>query len=128
MFIVDAPGGGGKIPVGPNYQMSMSDHKIILRNFEGFITSYEEPLDYNPADAAKPIIKRLEAGQSGLSGLLEGEQLFIKPENFDEIHDRGGLQHRLKDSQKWVPLGIGSGEEEDQSEPDPEEQSEPDPE
>jgi len=120
VFIVDAPGGGGKIPVGPNYQMSMSDHKIILRNFEGFITAYEEPLDYNPADAAKPIIKRLEAGQSGLSGLLEGEQLFIKPENFDEIHDRGGLQHRLKDSQKWVPLGIGSGEEEEQSEPDPE--------
>lgn len=120
VFIVDAPGGGGKIPVGPNYQMSMSDHKIILRNFEGFITSYEEPLDYNPADAAKPTIKRPEPGQSGLSGLLEGEQLFIKPENFDKTHDRGGLQHRLKDSQKWVPLGIGSGEEEEQSEPDPE--------
>ena len=120
VFIVDAPGGGGKIPVGPNYQMSMSDHKIILRNFEGFITSYEEPLDYNPADAAKSTIKRPEPGQSGLSGLLEGEQLFIKPENFDETHERGGLQHRLKDSQKWVPLGIGNGEEEEQSEPDPE--------
>ena len=120
VFIVDAPGGGGKIPVGPNYQISMSDHKIILRNFEGFITTYEEPVDYNPADAAKPTIKRPEPGQSGISGLLDGEQLFIKPENFDATHDRGGIQHRLKDSQKWVPLGIGSGEEEDQAEPDPE--------
>jgi len=54
VFIVDAPGGGGKIPVGPNYLLSMSDHKIILRNFEGFITTYEEPVDYNPAYAAQP--------------------------------------------------------------------------
>jgi lysine 2,3-aminomutase len=118
VFIVDAPGGGGKIPVGPNYQLSMSDHKIILRNFEGFITTYEEPVDYNPANAAKATFKRPEPGQSGLSGLLDGEQMFIKPENFDNTHERGGFQHRLKDSQKWVPLGIGSGEEEEQSEQD----------
>lgn len=116
VFIVDAPGGGGKIPVGPNYQLSMSDHKIILRNFEGFVTTYEEPVDYNPADAAKPTMKRPEPGQSGLSGLLDGEQLFIKPENFDATHDRGGIQHRLKDGQKWIPLGIGKGEDEEQPE------------
>jgi len=96
----------------------MSDHKIILRNFEGFITTYEEPVDYNPADAAQPTLKRSEPGQSGLSGLLDGEQLFIKPENFDDIHERGGIQHRLKDSQKWTPLGIGSGEDEEQGEED----------
>jgi hypothetical protein len=41
--------------------------------------------------------------------LLEGEQMFIKPEGFDEIHDRNGIQHRLKDEKKWQPLGIGSG-------------------
>jgi hypothetical protein len=40
--------------------------------------------------------------------------MFIKPENFDEVHDRHGSQHRLKDPNKWVPLGIGSGENEDQ--------------
>jgi len=118
VFIVDAPGGGGKIPVGPNYLLSMSDHKIILRNFEGFITTYEEPVDYNPAHAAQPTLKRPEPGQSGLSGLLDGEQLFIKPENFDNIHERGGFQHRLKDSKKWTPLGIGSGEDKDQDETD----------
>jgi lysine 2,3-aminomutase len=115
VYIIDAPGGGGKIPVGPNYQLSMSDHKIILRNFEGFITTYEEPVDYRPEDAAKPALKRPEPGQSGLSGLLDGEHLFIKPESFDAVHDRGGFQHRLKDSRKWVPLGIGSGEEEEEN-------------
>ncbi len=34
-FVVDAPGGGGKIPVMPNYYISASDHKIVLRNYEG---------------------------------------------------------------------------------------------
>ncbi|MDD5466505.1 MAG: lysine 2,3-aminomutase [Anaerolineales bacterium] len=110
-YIIDAPGGGGKIPVSPNYLLSMSDHKVILRNFEGYITTYEEPIDYVPADAARfKLEKRPEPGQSGVSGLLEGEQMFIKPEGFDEVHDRQGIQHRLKDAKKWVPLGIGEGE------------------
>lgn len=112
-FIVDAPGGGGKIPVSPNYLLSMSDHKVILRNYEGYVTTYEEPIDYLPSNAAKfKGEKRPEPGQSGVSGLLEGEQLFIKPEGFDEVHDRHGIQHRLKDERKWMPLGIGSGENE----------------
>jgi len=110
-YIIDAPGGGGKIPVSPNYMLSMSDHKIILRNYEGYITTYEEPTDYHPRDAARYLgEKRPEPGQTGISGLLDGEQLFIKPEGFDELHDRHGIQHRLKDSRKWVPLGIGDGE------------------
>ena len=110
-FIVDGPGGGGKIPVTPNYVLSMSDHKIILRNYEGYVTTYEEPTDYTPEKAAKfKGEKRPEPGQTGITGLLEGEQMVIKPEGFDELHDRSGIQHRLKDPKKWVPLGIGSGE------------------
>jgi lysine 2,3-aminomutase len=112
-FIIDAPGGGGKIPVAPNYLLSMSDHKIILRNYEGYITTYEEPVDYIPSNAAKYQFKRPEPGQEGLTGLLDGDQMFIKPQGFDEIHDRGGIQHRLKDSKKWVPLGIGPGEDDE---------------
>jgi lysine 2,3-aminomutase len=111
-YIIDAPGGGGKIPVSPNYMLSMSDHKIILRNYEGYITTYEEPVDYLPSSAAKFIgEKRPEPGQEGVFGLLDGEELFIKPEGFDELHDRHGIQHRLKDAKKWIPLGIGPGEE-----------------
>jgi len=110
-YIIDAPGGGGKIPVMPNYLLSMSDHKVVLRNYEGYITTYEEPTDYIPNQAAKYLgEKRPEPGQSGITGLLEGEDMFIKPQGFDEIHDRNGIQHRLKDGQKWVPRGIGSGE------------------
>jgi lysine 2,3-aminomutase len=113
-YIIDAPGGGGKIPVSPNYLLSMSDHKVILRNYEGYITTYEEPIHYLPENAARfSGEKRPEPGQSGVSGLLDGEQLFIKPEGFDQVHDRQGIQHRLKDERKWVPLGIGSGDKEE---------------
>jgi lysine 2,3-aminomutase len=111
-FIVDAPGGGGKIPVMPNYQISASDHKIILRNYEGYVTTYEEPTEYTAHDPATcPYCqnKRPEPGQTGITGLLDGEEMFIKPEGFDLTHDRHGIQHRLKDEKKWKPLGIGAG-------------------
>lgn len=45
-YVVDAPGGGGKIPVGPNYLVSWSTNKVVLRNFEGMITTYQEPDTY----------------------------------------------------------------------------------
>ena len=112
-YVVDAPGGGGKIPVMPNYHISSSDHKIILRNYEGYITTYEEPQSYkahDPKTCAYCKNKRAEPGQSGVSGLLDGEAMFIKPENFEQLHNRGGEQHRLRaDSDKWKPLGIGDG-------------------
>ena len=45
-FVVDAPGGGGKTPVMPNYVISQAPHKVILRNYEGVITTYTEPEHY----------------------------------------------------------------------------------
>lgn len=42
-FVVDAPGGGGKTPVMPQYIVSQTPHKVILRNYEGVITTYTEP-------------------------------------------------------------------------------------
>src|SRR6266536_2542004 len=51
-YVIDAPGGGGKIPVMPNYLISYSDHKVVLRNYEGYITTYEEPATYEQHDKA----------------------------------------------------------------------------
>lgn len=42
-FVIDAPGGGGKIPLLPQYVLSQSEDKIVLRNFEGNIYVYKEP-------------------------------------------------------------------------------------
>ncbi len=46
-FVVDAPGGGGKIPVMPNYIISQAPGKTILRNYEGMITTYYGPTNYD---------------------------------------------------------------------------------
>jgi lysine 2,3-aminomutase len=45
-YVIDAPGGGGKIPVMPNYIVSWSTNKVVLRNYEGIITTYKEPESY----------------------------------------------------------------------------------
>lgn len=42
-YVIDAPGGGGKIPVMPNYLVSWSSNKVVLRNYEGVITTYQMP-------------------------------------------------------------------------------------
>ena len=113
-YVVDAPGGGGKIPVQPNYVLSQGPGKVILRNFEGFVTTYSEPKDYDPeaiADQESLIEPRPEPGQEGIYALLEGERMFIEPEGFSAVHARGGAEHRLRSGElqkKWQPLGIGA--------------------
>ncbi|RME76175.1 MAG: lysine 2,3-aminomutase [Chloroflexi bacterium] len=106
-YVVDAPGGGGKIPVSPQYLISQSPGHVVLRNYEGFITSYTEPTDYDP-NAIKPLeekaAKRPEPGQAGVFQLLEGKELFIKPQGFETIHRRNAIEHRLnRDKKKWIP-------------------------
>ncbi len=110
-YIVDAPGGGGKIPVMPNYVVSYSDHKVILRNYEGYITTYEEPTEYTPHDSSTCQFcqhPRPEPGQEGITGLLDGKRMWIEPAGFEQVHERGADEtHRLKDPSKWVPYGVG---------------------
>ncbi|MCR4407036.1 MAG: lysine 2,3-aminomutase [Anaerolineae bacterium] len=90
-YVVDAPGGGGKIPVMPQYVISQSDHRVVLRNFEGFITTYTEPTDYPGHDASRcPACQRrlAEGGQMGVAGLLAGQGMTIVPEGFEQAHQR----------------------------------------
>lgn len=74
-YVIDAPGGGGKIPVMPNYVISQAPGKIVLRNFEGVITTYSEPENYvsNHKDQEKQL--------DGISGLLEGKHISMEPEH-----------------------------------------------
>ena len=75
-FVVDAPGGGGKIPVMPDYTISQGNTRVVLRNFEGVITTYEEPNDYVPNCHCKDCEKQI-----GVSALLSGEKMTIEPED-----------------------------------------------
>ncbi len=42
-FVIDGPGGGGKIPINPNYVVDASGGHVTLRNFEGEIFEYPDP-------------------------------------------------------------------------------------
>jgi len=42
-FVIDLPGGGGKIPLQPNYVLSQTENELILRNYQGRIFRYRNP-------------------------------------------------------------------------------------
>ncbi len=112
-YVIDAPGGGGKIPVSPQYMISQGPDKVVLRNFEGYITTYTEAGDYDPQAIKaweEKVEKRPEPGQEGVLNLLEGEKLAIKPKGFDSTHKRNGMAHRLnQDESKWQPYKKTNG-------------------
>jgi lysine 2,3-aminomutase len=85
-FVVDAPGGGGKIPVMPQYMISRSDHKIIFRNYEGFISAYTEPvIEHEECDICK---EKKEQGvhSIGVEKLFTGEAQTLKP--MDSVREK----------------------------------------
>lgn len=90
-FVVDAPGGGGKIPVMPQYLISLGGGKAILRNFEGVITTYTEPTDYD--NSASLAIDRKNLKTEGVSQLLSLPHQAISLEPM-------GLE-RYKKAEKW---------------------------
>lgn len=79
-FVVDAPGGGGKIPVMPQYMISQSPNRVILRNYEGVITTYTEPTDYveNTCDNHPE-----EHKTEGVAAQLHGDFMAIEPAELD---------------------------------------------
>jgi lysine 2,3-aminomutase len=76
-FVVDAPGGGGKTPVMPTYIISQSPGKIILRNFEGVITTYSEPEDYKNNCDCDDCKSNMPV--EGVASLHKGQRLSIEP-------------------------------------------------
>ncbi|HQQ45767.1 MAG TPA: lysine 2,3-aminomutase, partial [Bacillota bacterium] len=78
-FVVDAPGGGGKTPVMPQYVISQSKSKVILRNFEGVITTYTEPEYIEEPCTCEVCTGKKEDKLSGVAGLLEGNAMNLEP-------------------------------------------------
>ena len=77
-FVVDAPGGGGKTPVMPTYVISQSPNKVILRNFEGVITTYTEPREYHE-DCHCEACEAKRKVDEGVASLLETDRMSLEP-------------------------------------------------
>lgn len=78
-FVVDAPGGGGKVPVMPNYVLSQTPRKVILRNFEGVITTYTEPEHYESKCNCPVCRGEKKNNLSGVAALQQGKALSFEP-------------------------------------------------
>lgn len=91
-FVVDAPGGGGKIPVNPQYVVSQSPEKIILRNFEGVICSYSEPKDKTHECKNCGLCKKYKNEDNvGIEQLYEEENISLIPRSNIRLNRRKSL-------------------------------------
>lgn len=87
-FVVDAPGGGGKIPVMPNYLISQSPDRVVLRNYEGVITTYTQPTDYKEECQCEDCaVAGKDVKKEGIASLLDGKELSLEPNKLSR-HER----------------------------------------
>lgn len=97
-YVIDAPGGGGKIPIMPQYLISWGTNKVILRNYEGVICSYKEPDSYeayfcdrNCEDCDLQLdVAGAEEKAVGIAKLLADyeENISLTPEGTERIERR----------------------------------------
>jgi lysine 2,3-aminomutase len=64
-YVIDAPGGGGKIPLQPDYVVGRDGDFLVLRNFEGQLYRYPDPLPAAPAPAAYPAAVEMPQAVGG---------------------------------------------------------------
>ena len=57
-YVIDAPGGGGKVPVSPEYVLSRTNDRVLIRNYEGKIFEYPEASDGRPLFRAPTEIEQ----------------------------------------------------------------------
>src|SRR5262245_10098849 len=80
-YVVDAPHGGGKIPLMPNYLVSMSDDAVVLRNYEGLLVRYQ-------AEDRPTTTKAPSSPGQGVSSLLQGGQTVLIPADNERMARR----------------------------------------
>ncbi|WP_088041953.1 lysine 2,3-aminomutase [Bacillus sp. EAC] len=96
-FVVDAPGGGGKISLQPNYIVSQSSKKTVLRNFEGVITSYPEPEAYTE-DTAEDYFSLVypdyleKAAKVGIASIMTDKIQSLIPSDLERMKKREQYQ------------------------------------
>src|SRR5579862_3710991 len=57
-YVIDAPGGGGKVPINPEYVLCRNAGRVLVRNYEGKIFEYPENADGTPRSAPPQEIEQ----------------------------------------------------------------------
>jgi lysine 2,3-aminomutase len=103
-FVVDAPGGGGKIPVMPNYVISQGERSMVVRNYEGVMVRIEDA----PQTAPAPDDEVPFAAQS-VSDLVSGRSRRLVPAGLEHYETRRGSGKRPAGNGKAHGNGHGNG-------------------
>jgi lysine 2,3-aminomutase len=92
---VDSPHGGGKIPMMPNYLVSMADDAVVLRNYEGQLIRYQAEDKPNTAQTTPT---------RGVSALLQGSKTVLIPED----NERMARRRQRQEAEAAVPSVHGT--------------------
>ncbi|MEE4194821.1 MAG: lysine 2,3-aminomutase [Anaerolineae bacterium] len=83
-YVVDLPGGGGKVPVNPRYMISQGERVVLFRNYAGKIYKYVEPEDTTPSRCPENCtichdrkMRGLDQEQIGLARLLDTDEIML---------------------------------------------------
>ncbi len=90
-YCVDAPHGGGKIPLLPNYLVSASDDCVILRNYEGMLVRFQAE---DKEMTTKPTANR------GVSQLIQGTTTALVPPGSERMERRRQYMHKKRAQKK----------------------------
>lgn len=94
-YVIDAPGGGGKIPVNPQYLISQSPDKIVLRNYEGVLCTYTEAADKeSKCNECGICIKYKNDEYKGVEKLFREEEICLIPKDNVRIKRREKINAR----------------------------------
>lgn len=69
-YVIDAPGGGGKVPISPEYVLSRNADRVVLRNYEGKIFEYPEAPDGTPKFAPTREIEEPELPATSVNSTM----------------------------------------------------------
>ncbi|MEJ6601558.1 MAG: KamA family radical SAM protein [Opitutaceae bacterium] len=61
-YVIDAPGGGGKVPINPDFVEEITDEEIVFRNYEGNVYRYPLTAEVQIQTASDPAYGVIDAG------------------------------------------------------------------
>lgn len=83
-FVIDAPGGGGKIPIMPNYMLTLTDDRAVVRNYRGLMSGYTNPRERESAcsttEAIREKLVQEKPKNTAYIDLVDGKRITLKPE------------------------------------------------
>ena len=104
-FVLDAPGGAGKVPIMPQYLISMSDKVAIVRNYAGVISAYPLPQGYTGDCPPSCEHHGTQKTDLGVAGMLDGQGVILCPEQ-PERHAPDGQEPASQEQVLSIPVLI----------------------